>query len=226
MTKVTAIVSAYYAADYIDGRLTNLLEQSPRPEIVVIAQQGSIEEQIARQYGCLVLTTAGIPTLYKAWNIGIRACSGEYITSANCDDRLYPDALKTMAKALDKYADCGVAYSDIDIDEEGKPIRTWKRKEPSIKSLLTTCAPGPFPMWRKALHNKYGLFNEAFQVAGDYEFWLRLASRGVKFHHIKKALGTWAKRPDALEFRDSTVTHTETRNIRQAYKPLADRLAK
>lgn len=217
MTKVSAIVSAYYAADYIEGRLINLLEQSPRPEIIVIAQQGSIEEHVARSHDCLVLTTVGIPTIYKAWNIGIRACSGEYITSANCDDVLYKDALSTMAKALDKHAECGVVYSDIDIKEAGKELRTWKRKEPTLENLMTSCAPGPFPVWRKSLHNKYGLFNETFKVAGDYEFWLRLASRGVKFYHIKKSLGIWAKRKDSAEFRDIDLTNTETRNIRQAY---------
>ena len=35
---------------------------------------------------------------------------------------------------------------------------------------------GPFVMWRRALHDKYGLFNPKLWVIGDSEFWSRVRS--------------------------------------------------
>jgi glycosyltransferase involved in cell wall biosynthesis len=48
------------------------------------------------------------------------------------------------------------------------------------------------PMWRRALHDKFGYFNEtAFGALADWEFWVRCAIKGAKFHLIRKPLGLY-----------------------------------
>src|SRR3989304_7788698 len=105
--RAAAIVSAYYCEKYLEGRLENLLAQTERPRIVVVALQNSPEQAIAarmleREHDSLLMTDK-LVTIYHAWNIGIRAARTEYVTNANADDRLRPDGIEPLVKALDAH---------------------------------------------------------------------------------------------------------------------------
>jgi glycosyltransferase involved in cell wall biosynthesis len=228
MSKVSCIVSAYFAEPYLEGRLQNLMEQKPTPEIVIICQADSFEHFLVTDL-CLknpdapivLVTTPDVPTIYKAWNLGIKAASGEYITNSNCDDRLYPGALAHLAEALDKngkkYA---VAYSDADVVEQlgGLPVNRYEWAEGGIEELLTGCFLGPWPMWKKSLHDRHGYFDEAMHSAGDYEFWLRLAKAGEKFFHLRQVTGAYLKRPDSAEHRFSLRSIWEQARAKGRYR--------
>ncbi len=54
-------------------------------------------------------------------------------------------------------------------------------------------------MWRKSLHEKHGFFDSSFTSAGDWEFWLRMASAGETFKHVDEYLGLYLKRADSVE---------------------------
>ena len=161
--KVSAIVSAYFAADYLAGRLDNLFTQEPKPEIVVICQRDSAEHKIIRNYALdvVLVLTDDIPTIYKAWNLGIEASSGEYLTNANSDDRLLPGALAKMSAILDGKPSYALVYGNQDIVTEigGDPTGKFEWAEGGIEELLKGCFCGPMPMWRKSLHTKHGYFD-------------------------------------------------------------------
>ena len=53
----------------------------------------------------------------------------------------------------------------------------------SLKAMIT-CLPGPRPVWRKSLHDRYGYFDESYISAGDMEMWLRAATQGSQFQKI------------------------------------------
>jgi len=221
MTKVTAIVSAYYAEEYIEGRLTNLLIREERaPEIIVVCQDGSVEHTIAKKYQVNTITTPDIPTIYTAWNMAIEEASGDYITNANCDDRLYPGALAELAKVLDDNQDVDISYSWVDIVEKigGDPVSRFQWAEGDYDKLLQGCFMGPFPMWRKSLHDQYGLFDGALKVAGDYELWLRLLKNGVQCKCVRKPLGAYLSRPDSAEHREELTAVWETAKVRARHR--------
>jgi len=224
MNRVTAIVSAYYAEMYLDGRIQNLQCQSEKPEIVVVCRDHSPEFDIARKYDVKVIVTNNIPGIYEAWNIGVQAASGKYLTSANSDDRLLPGALKQMADVLDKESTYGVVYANVDIVDEigAEPVGTYDWKEGGFKELQQACFLGPMPMWRKSLHARFGNFDETLKVAGDYDFWLRLAKGGVKFYHIRgNALGQYLNRETSAEHRESLRSLWEANKVRGRYREAA-----
>ena len=222
MSKVTAIVSAYYCADFLEGRITNLLEQEA--EIIVVCQVDSAEQKIAEKvltgtYHICVITP-DIPTIYRAWNLGIENATGDYITNANSDDRLYPGSLTKMAKVLDENKKYAVVYGNQDIVDEigGDPIQRYEWMEGGIEELLNGCFLGPQPMWRKSLHEKHGLFDADMQVAGDYEFWLRLAKAGEKFFHLREVVGAYLLNLRGAEKRERVRTIWETARARARYR--------
>jgi glycosyltransferase involved in cell wall biosynthesis len=208
VVKVSAIVSLYNAERFVRGRLDDLLAQTlyqiGQLEIVIVnsgSKQG--ERYIIRDYlGCVTYIESLREPIYTAWNRGISIATGEYVTNANADDRLRPDALETLATALDERPDVGLVYADAFVISNenarwGEPcVRSakppyngriaWPDFDPKV--LLSGYIGGPNPMWRRHLHAEYGLFDESYQLSGDYEFALRLVANGVKFHHIPQEL--------------------------------------
>ena len=187
-------------------------------QIIVVAQKGSKEETIASQYGLKVVPTKNIPSIGKAWNIAIEHATGDYLTTANCDDRYLIGGLKRMAEVLDNNPDVGLVFSQVDIDD-GENQFPWQRinndtgeVEDIRKVLETRCIIGPMPMWRKSLHNQIGLFNEVYTVASDYDMWRRMAEV-TKFYYIAESMGVYMKRADSLEHRNPGACRLETKLV-------------
>lgn len=223
--RVTAIISAYYCDQYLDGRIKNLLEQDENLAIIAIAKKDSKEVAILADCPQVeVILTDDVPGIYEAWNLGIRSSKTKYVTNANSDDRLVPCALKKMADILDKESTYGVVYSNVNIVKEidGVPVGRYTWKEGGLAELMRGCFLGPMPMWKKTLHDRYGYFDEEYKSAGDYEFWLRLASNGVKFYHIRdEVMGTYLWREKSIEHREPLRTLWEANHARMKYRKVA-----
>ena len=238
--QVSAIISAYYAADFLAGCIKDLKQQdiykAGALEIVAVCQHGSQEAEIC---GALnvdqMVITDDIPTIYKAWNLGIEASNGEYITNANCDDRHNPISMGLMAKILYANPHIDLVYHDQYITWD--PNTSWQefkdrphdtpqtqliygRDLPgrdglfhwgsySHERLIKGCFVGPQPMWRRSLHQRYGMFDPEFESAGDYEFWLRVAGKDNYFY-ISEPLGLYLAREDGKELKDPQLSAAET----------------
>lgn len=229
--KVSAIISAYFCEEYLEGRIENLRAQTLRPQIVTVCEWGSPEYKIAEELWeepdvVVAMPDNTTPTIYAAWNEGIKASTGEFVTNANSDDRLASYAIAKLAQELDKRPEAGMVYADVDIveDLEGGFDSAWREgyfrwAEGGHKELLQQCFLGPMPMWRKSLHEKFGYFDPDFRSAGDYEFWLRLSKAGVKFYHLREALGIYLRRDDQAEqrFGREGIGASETLTARMRY---------
>ena len=44
-------------------------------------------------------------------------------------------------------------------------------------------------MWRRSLHDAFGAFDESYQYAGDYEFFLRCLAGGARIKRIDATTG-------------------------------------
>lgn len=223
MSKVSALVSAYYAEEYLNARLVNLMGITDvEVEPIVICQKGSVENEIARLYNVKIVHTDDIPTIGRAWNLGIEQATGDYLTTANTDDMFHERGLKTMTDALDEHEEIDLVFAKVHLFV-GKQIIPWNRidrKTGEIKDirrlLFERCVIGPMPLWRKSVHDKIGLFDESYQVASDYEFWLRMAKAGSRFWYINASCGIYQKRLDSLEHRNKHILGLESTKARKA----------
>jgi glycosyltransferase involved in cell wall biosynthesis len=220
VSTITAIVSAYYADKYIDERLENLTNQTPKPEVIVVAEQNSYEAEAARVHDCILIQTNGIPTIYKAWNTAWQAAYTKYIVNANCDDLFLDGGLARMAQALDEHPDYCLVYGNLMREEPNGERRIWDRRPGMMNEIPFRCFVGPMPMWRNALWNKYGGFDEGLTVAGDYEYWMRLHKGGERFLHLENVIGLYRVRPDSLEHRNTDIMKAENQLIRERHYPL------
>jgi len=216
---VSAIVSTYNSERFIRGCLEDLEVQtiSDRVEIIVV-NSGSEqnEEVIVKEFqekysNIKYIKTDERETVYAAWNRGIRAATGKYITNANCDDRRFADSIESLVDVLEENPKVVLAYGDFNVtDTENCTPKNAdiieKMVYPSYKrgTLLSSCYPGPMPVWRKSIHDEFGYFNESFVSAGDREFWCRISQK-YPMRHAKKNVGVYYRNPEGIENRNKSI---------------------
>ena len=215
--KATAIVSTYGAERLLGPCLDDLERQTLARQLeIIVIDSGSPEneERIVREFqrrnSNLVYIRTCRETLYEAWNRGVAMARGEYVTNANTDDRHRPDALERLARELDRqpvgivYADSLITTAENDSFEATRANRVWKLPQASPRQMLMDCPFGPQPMWRRALHDDVGYFEGKYRLAGDYEFFMRLAlEHGA--HHIDEVLGLYYESSDNLSYNHEAM---------------------
>jgi len=236
--KVTAIVSAFKAERFLKGCLDDLEAQSiaDRLEIIVInsgSPQGEhaiVTEYMQRYDNIVYIRTPWTEGLYAAWNRAVLMAGGEYLTSANTDDRHRRDALEVLSGSLDDHPRACLAYAGYRITlAENETFDDNTSTEafmpaPYNRRMLQRgyCFPGSQPMWRRALHDEFGLFDESYQSAGDLEFWLRVSKpRGLarlqsnwrrdRFLLVPETLGLYLKSPDSVEHSNPAAQQEASR---------------
>ncbi len=233
---VSAIVSTYNARRFIKGCLADLEAQTiaARLEIIVVdsgseQNERAVVEQMQQQYDNIVyIRTEERETVYGAWNRGIRAARGKYITNANTDDRHSPDALERLAHVLETRPEVVLVYADAIKTKTANetfgahtPAGAFHWHDWDRDALITKgCFIGPQPMWRRGVHTAYGFFDPEMVSSGDYEFWLRI-SQTDRFLHLKMPLGLYLDREDSLEHASAVIRQKEDESIVKLYRQAA-----
>jgi GT2 family glycosyltransferase/ADP-heptose:LPS heptosyltransferase/lipoprotein NlpI len=228
---VSAIVSTYKSGKFMRRKLDDILNQTLAEQIEIIVidsnspeNEGAIvREYMTRHRNIRYLRTENRETVYQAWNRGIALARGEFITNANTDDRLRRDCIETLVQALRENPDKVLAYGDsiITIREN----ETFERCTPhgylrwpdfDRAKLLEFCFVGPHPVWRRSVHEKAGYFDENYQCAADYEFWLRLALNH-DFVHVPELLGLYWQNEESVS-RKGQKPIDEALRIQNVYR--------
>lgn len=68
----------------------------------------------------------------------------------------------------------------------------------SKEAMLRGNLPHNNPMWKKSLHETFGLFDEKYKSAGDWEMWLRATFGGAKFKKCSNILGVYYMNPTGI----------------------------
>ena len=233
---VSAIVSAFNSERFIRGCIEDLERQSIADQIeIIVVDSGSqqneraiIQELNGRIGNLRYIRTDARETVYAAWNRGIQAARGTFITNANTDDRHRADAFERMVAVLDKHPEVALVYADVlktetenETFERCHPIGCYRWHDWDRNLLLTKgCFMGPQPMWRRSVHELYGYFDENLVTSGDYEFWLRI-SQTMDFHHVRQPLGLYLVNPSSVEHRNRECQYAENNEILTLYRKAA-----
>lgn len=123
--------------------------------------------------------------LGAARNAAIEKASGEYIAFLDCDDMWLPEKLEKQLKLMDSKKEVGLVYSDCyAIDGSGcltgetnfhshKPFRGNVFNELLLLNFISM----PTVVIKRDLLNTVGAFNPKYEIAEEYDLWLRIAER-------------------------------------------------
>ena len=122
-------------------------------------------------------------------NYGILHAEGEFILWLDSDDVLLPHTVEKELAIFDRFPAAEAAYGDWKfIDAKGRETgQVCQRKHRCGTDLIPDAIwgltiPHGGTMVRKCVYEKYGLYDEQFLRAHDYEFWSRMAEEG-RFKH-------------------------------------------
>lgn len=125
--------------------------------------------------------------IYDAWNKGLDASTGNWISFLGSDDEYVSDALELYAAEIRKNPEANYISSRVDIIDEnkhrietmGKPF-VWKK----MARNMAIAQVGSFH--KRELFEEVGSFSLKYRIVGDYDFYLRSKNhiRPVFFNRV------------------------------------------
>jgi len=188
---VSILVPTYNRARFLPDALRSALSQNyPHFEVIVVDDGSSDEtpDTVKKFSDTRVRYVrkehSGAPATR---NSCITEAKGEFLVWLDSDDMLQPHVLTSYADALIQSPDADVLYGDLIVtDAHFRPTREvnyqdwYGRNGDLLANLLhSNCIPNPGTMVRKSLYEKFGMYNESFRRAHDYELWTRFALKAT-----------------------------------------------
>ena len=242
---VSIITSLYNEDIYIESFLENITKQSmfEKCELHIIdanspGNEYPIIEKYIKKYDNIFYERLNEdPGIYEVWNYAISKSKGKYITNANPDDIRLTTHIERCVEVMEDDKSVSVVSTSVytikehekfDYASRGNLKKWFVANIPDYyfaKDLFTENHDGKIvsrniphccPVWRKSVHESVGFFDEKkYKQSADWEFWLRVATRGHGFFHVKKPLAVYR-----------IVEQSHNRKHRALYEGVAEEIKK
>lgn len=180
---VSIVLPTYNGASYLAEAIQSCLDQTYTNWELIVVDDASSDEtpdilsRFAAQDDRLrVIRHDQNKRLPGALNTGFCAARGDYLTWTS-DDNLYrPEALQALVEFLETHPETDVVYADYSlIDAQDQITGQVSVADPRAlvyKSVVRACF-----LYRRAVQEALGGYDEDLFLAEDYDFWLRASAR-------------------------------------------------
>ena len=183
--RISVIMSVYNGEKYLREAIESILNQTFTDFEFLIVNDGSTDGslEIIQSYQderIRVINNEQNIGLTKSLNKAIKQARGEYIARQDADDISLPNRFEEQIKYFEKHPETAIlGTSKYVIDEDGKILRKEiALLKPNSKNLLkTNVLRHGSVMFRKAIVDELGGYNELLRYSQDYELWLRIVKR-------------------------------------------------
>jgi glycosyltransferase involved in cell wall biosynthesis len=127
-----------------------------------------------------------------ALNKGFRKATGSIVGWLNSDDRYQPGSFELIAQEFVKHGNADIIYGDYTwMDEQGR-VKCIRREIEFSEFVLAyhrvLYVASVSTFFRRRIFDEGNWLDTRFQYSMDYEFFLRLVSKGYRFHHVRSIL--------------------------------------
>lgn len=118
--------------------------------------------------------------IYNAMNKGIRHATGEFVNMMNSGDAMLPEVLGRVAKIAREHTG-EVLYGAVNRVKNGIYVETCGGGDEFIYAGTLQHQACFFPL---KFHKEYGLYDESYLIASDYDFIAKLYVNNELFCHV------------------------------------------
>jgi len=235
MPLVSVITPAYDAERSIREAASSALNQSMSDLEVIVVDDGSRDGTAA----IVAEMAAGDPRLHlvrksnggvsSARNAALAAASGEFLALLDSDDLWDPGFLEGQIDIFRARPDVDIVVGnarELGGRRDGQPSRPCPdlRGDPDSSAIIADeTAVFIMSMFRRAVYERIGGFDEALRTNEDYEYWLRAAVAGFRFARNDRPLGHYRRSARSLSASDVTMMRGILRVFQQVRPSILDR---
>lgn len=221
--KISVVTPSFNQGAYLEATLRSLLSQNyPDLELIVI-DGGSTDHsvEIIRRYESFLSHWESERDRGQshALNKGFAHVHGAIWTWLNSDDLLEPGVLQRVAGLFQEHPEVGVVYGDcVYVAQDGETIVGEFRGEPysRLRHLAHRFIAQPSCFFRSSMVPP--AVREDLHYCMDYDLWLKLAARGVKFHYVPEVFSRYRLHEESKSVGALVALHAEI--VEQIYRPL------
>jgi len=179
---ISVITACFNANEYVEQCMKSVLGQTCDDYEYIVIDGGSTDGTAAviEQYRNHLSYYHSRPDrgISDAFNQGLAQAKGRWIAFINADD-CYSDieVLASMAEVLRQHDDADLVYGQVQIIQRQQAVvpisslvgEVWQWREFRLRSTI----PHPAAFTHRRYFERYGIFDENFRNALDYELYLR-----------------------------------------------------
>ena len=206
---ISVILPVFNGERYLESAIRSILYQSFEEFELIIVDDGSTDnsESIVKE---LMLNDDRIKYLKnkknlglpKSLNYGIRKSKGQFITWTSHDNIFYKHALNVLYRSLITHG-ADFVYADCDVIDEFRSKVGFLKSKPIEHLFFGNVVHACF-LYKRAIHEQIGFYDENLTLIEDYDFWLRCAQH-FKMVNIEKILYQY-------RFHNGSLTHSIENN--------------
>ena len=206
----SVIVTVYNQEAFLAEALDSVIAQTYRPIECVVIDDGSTDgtSKVVARYGG---DRQGVNFRHicqqnqgaqAARNRGVAECRGAYIQYLDGDDLLNKEKLESQIAFLSSQAGsgCDVAYGDANFlipanggYQSAEEIGIGPSDNFLVSLLTKRFNPNFSYLCRRAAVQRNGAWDPDIAINQDYEYFLRMACRGLRFDHVPGKTGLYRK---------------------------------
>jgi glycosyltransferase involved in cell wall biosynthesis len=186
--RVSVVIPAYNAEDYLSEALDSVITQTYRDIEIVVVDDGSsdrtsgILERYSRLDDRMIVHRQPNGGVVAALNRGVALARGEFIARMDADDIALPHRLERQVGFLDDHPAVAVVGGAVilvnDKNEEFHRVAP-PASDALIKAMLqdNSTMVHPAVLIRRDVMRALGGYRAVVEYAEDYDLWLRIAER-------------------------------------------------
>ena len=185
--RISIVTPSLNQGRYIEENILSFLAQEYADCEHIIVDGGSTDEtlKVLERYPHLRWVSEPDRGQTEAINKGIRMSTGQVFAFLNADDVYRPEAFRAVSEVFHDDPTTAVLVGDCDvIDERSQLQGHYRARLDHFGDMLrywqwghSFCIPQAAVFLRRKLFDELGLFDESYDLAMDYEMWLRVATR-------------------------------------------------
>lgn len=198
MNKISVVMPAYNAEEYISESIESVLKQSFEDFELIIVDDGSTDNtvEIIKSFknNKIVLIQKEHNGIVDSLNIGIKRATGKYIARMDADDIMHIDRLKIQHAIMEEEPSITVCGTWMILFGEKVPTGRIIQYGngvvgyPVIQLLRGNFMFHPTVMMRKDFLDHHSLQYKNYPHAEDYQLWLEIAKKNGVFYIESQAL--------------------------------------